>query len=106
MLVYWIPPAVLTEPPAPVADLAAYARAGAWTRRRSGLVRSAGVWWFRLVGLPYTVVCRYAEWIAQRPGRAIPVLLFVKVMASTSWGSWTVEHLVEPATRAAIWLFL
>jgi hypothetical protein len=103
---YLIPPAVLTQPPATVAELAAYARTGAWTRRRSGMVRAAGVWWFRLVGLPYTVVCRYGEWVAQRPGRAIPVLLFVKVMASTSWGGWTVEHLIEPASRAAIWLFL
>jgi hypothetical protein len=105
-LVYVTPPAVLTEPPASVAELATYARAGAWTGRRSGLVRGAGVWWYRLVGLPCTVVCRYAEWIFQRPGRAIPVLLLVKLLASTTWGSWSVAHLVTPALHAALWLFL
>jgi hypothetical protein len=103
---YLVPPKVLTEPPPAVAELAAYARAGAWTRQRYGLVRGFGVWWFRLVGLPYTTVCRYGEWVAQRPGRALVVLAFVKVMASTGWGSWAVTYLITPAGRAAVWLFL
>lgn len=105
-LAYITPPSVLTGHPDTVAQLAAYAKAGAWTRRRSGVIRALGVWWYRLVGLPYTVTCRYAEWIAQRPGRAIPVLLLVKLLASTTPGAWVVEHVIVPIGHAAAWLFL
>ncbi|MEV0732407.1 hypothetical protein [Polymorphospora sp. NPDC050346] len=106
VLEYVTPPSVLTQPPASVAELAAYAKTGEWTARRYGFVRGAGIWWYRLVGLPYTVWCRYGEWIAQRPGRAITVLLLIKLLASTTAGEWVVEHLIVPAGRIAVWLFL
>lgn len=103
---YLTPPSLLTERPDSVAQLAAYAKTGAWTKRRTGAIRSAGIWWYRLVGLPYTTICRYAEWIAQRPGRAIPVLLLVKLLASTTPGSWFVEHVIVPVGHTVVWLFL
>ncbi len=101
-----VPPAILTDQPESIPDLARYAHAGAWTARRTGFTRGCGVWWWRLVALPYTAVSRTREWIIQRPGRAITVSVIVKITASTTWGTWTVTHLIVPAVHAAIWLFL
>lgn len=70
---YVTPPSVLTEKPASVKELAAYAKHGIWSRQEVGALRAAGIAWYRLVGLPVTVVCRYVEWIFQRPGRVTAV---------------------------------
>ncbi len=104
--VYLTPPSVLTDSPASVAELAAYAKRADWTASQTGFLRGAGVAWFRLVGLPITVVCRYVEWIAQRPGRAIPVAVLVKVAALTTPGAWAVDNILTPVAHAAAWILL
>ncbi len=73
------PPAVWKEQPASLSKLASYAHKAAWTRRDAGFIRSLGIWWCRLVGLPVTVACRYLEWIAQRPGRAATVAALIVI---------------------------
>lgn len=103
---HFTPPSVLTERPPSVQALTRYAYHGAWTRRTIGPVRMFGVAWLRTIGLPTTVWSRYSEWIWQRPGRAIPVLLLVKLLAVTGPGAWAVEHLIQPAVSFALWLFL
>ncbi len=103
---YWVPPALLTEPPASLAELAGYAKAGAWTKRRSGFIRGCGVWWYRLVALPVTAVCRYIEWICQRPGRALPVFLLWKLLITTGPGPWLAAHFIHPLLGLAAWVLL
>ncbi len=103
---YWTPPAVLTEPPASAAQLAAYAWRGGWTGGVDGPVRRLGVWWHRLVGLPVTVVCRYVEWVAQRPGRAVPVYVLWRLFVLTTAGQWAMEHLIRPVLGLAAWVLL
>ncbi len=103
---YVVPPAVVTDPPASLAELAGYAHWGAWTTRTYGPVRAFGVWWFRLVALPVTAVCRYAEWIAQRPGRALPVFVVWKLLISTGPGPWLAGHVIRPVLALAGWVLL
>ncbi|WP_433732562.1 hypothetical protein ACQP2Y_46740 (plasmid) [Actinoplanes sp. CA-051413] len=103
---YLTPPSVLTQPPASVAELAAYAHWGAWTSRTDGPLRRLGIVWHRLVSLPVTVVCRYVEWIAQRPGRAIPVYLLFKLLISTGPGPWVADHLIRPVLGVIAWVLL
>lgn len=103
---YLTPPSVLAEPPPSYTELVNYAHHGAWTRHTNGPVRAAGIWWHRLVSLPITGACRYLEWIAQRPGRAIAVAVVVKLAALTGPGGWTVEHLIRPTLAAAAWVLL
>lgn len=121
-LAYFTPPKVWVEQPASLAELADYARHAQWTRSpyvaapytdettkeqvKTGAIRAAGIWWYRIVGLPKTVCNRYSEWVWQRPGRAIPVLLLIKLIASTSYGSWAVDHLFTPAVQAVAWVLL
>lgn len=103
---YLTPPQVFTDRPASLAELAEYARYAQWTTQDAGLVRACGIWWYRLVGYPKTVTGRYAEWIWQRPGRAIPALLTVKLIAHTTPGAWVVDHVVYPAAQLAGHIFL
>ncbi len=103
---YWTTPSVLSEPAPAVTELAAYARHGAWTPGRFGFVRGCGIAWYRLVGLPVTVVCRYVEWIAQRPGRAIPVFAVWKLLISTGAGPWIAEHIIRPVLAVLAWAWL
>lgn len=103
---YVTPPSVLTESPASVAELAAYAHWGAWTSSTGGPLRRLGIVWHRLVGLPTTVVCRYVEWIAQRPGRAIPVYLLFKLLISTGPGPWAAENIIRPVLGVLAWVLL
>lgn len=105
-LTYFTPPTILADRPASIPELATYAHEGGWTRQQHGLLRASGIWWWRLVGLPKTVISRYREWIWQRPGRVIPVLLLIKLLALTGPGMWVVDHLFLPAARAAVWLLL
>jgi hypothetical protein len=101
---YLTPPSVWTEQPASMAELAAYARWGAWTNS-TGL-RRAGLCWHWLVSLPVTTICRYGEWIAQRPGRLIPVYVLWKLLISTGPGPWAADHLVRPLLGLAAWVLL
>ena len=103
---YLTPPSIITDRPASLVELSRYAHRAGWTSRRTGAIRTAGIWWYRLIGLPVTAICRYAEWIWQRPGRTIPVALLIKLLALTTPGVWAVEHLIRPAAHLALWLFL
>ncbi len=77
VLADFTPPAVWKDAPASLAELATYARAGAWTAQQAGFVRNLGIWWCRLVAIPATVACRYLEWFAQRPGRTLTVIALI-----------------------------
>ena len=103
---YVTPPSVLTDRPASVAELRAYARRGGWTVQSAGPLRAAGVAWYRVIGLPTTVVGRYIEWIAQRPGRAIPVFALWKLLILTGGGPWFAAHVIVPAGHVAAWVLL
>lgn len=103
---YATPPELFTDRPASIPELSAYARRGTWTRQPYGPIRTAGVWWWRLVGLPQTVRCRLREWVWQRPGRAITVIALIKVLSLTTPGAWVVDRVIEPVVHAALWLFL
>lgn len=102
---YWVPPALLTEPPPTVAELVGYARHGRWTVS-TGKLRRLGVWWHWLVGLPVTVVCRYTEWIFQRPGRTVPVFLVWKLFILTGAGPWLAHNIIRPALAIGAWVWL
>lgn len=82
------PPAVWADPPASLAALSRYARVGGWTGRADGFVRTAGIWWHRLIGLPITVAAYYGAWVAQRPGRVFTVSVLYVLIAHTGPGSW------------------
>lgn len=103
---YWVPPSLLTDPPASVTELTSYARYAGWTARADGPMRRLGVTWLYTVGLPVTVVCRYSEWVAQRPGRAIPVFVVWKLFVTTGPGPWMVEHLFRPILATVAWVLL
>lgn len=103
---YWTPPALFTDQPASLAELADYAHHAPWTHQHNGLIRGAGVGYWRGVAHPYTVVSRYREWVMQRPGRLLVHLGAVKLLAHTTPGVWVVDHLVYPAATFAGHLFL
>lgn len=96
---YWTPPAVFTDQPASLAELADYARAAPWTQQNTGAARALGVGYYRLGAYPYTVWCRYREWVFQRPMRAAAHLGAIKVLALTTPGTWVVDHVIYPAVR-------
>lgn len=79
------PPLVWTERPASLSDLSAYAWSGGWTGL-GGPARIAGVWWYRLVGIPLSTVAYYAAWLAQRPSRFFVALFLYTLLAQTSVG--------------------
>lgn len=103
---YWLPPNLLTNPPASFVELSAYAHRAGWTRRLDGPVRAAGIAYHRLVGLPVTVVCRYIEWICQRPGRLVPVYGVWKLFVSTGPGPAIADNVIRPCLAVAGWVLL
>lgn len=103
---YFTPPELLTDRPASIPELSAYAHRGGWTRQPYGPIRTAGIWWWRLIGLPQTVRSRLREWVWQRPGRAVTAVAAVKLLSLTGPGAWVVETVIEPVVHAALWLFL
>lgn len=103
---YWVPPNLLTQPPASVAELAGYAHHAGWTRRSVGPVRAFGIGWHRAVGLPVTTVCRYGEWIAQRPMRALPVFGVWKLFILTGPGPVIADNVIRPALAFVAWVLL
>jgi hypothetical protein len=103
---YWTPPALFTDRPASLAELAQYAKTAPWTAQTTGPVRAAGVWHYRLVGYPYTTVSRYREWAVQRPLRLAAHLGALKLAASTGPGIWLVDHIVYPVAHLAGHVFL
>jgi hypothetical protein len=95
---YWRWPHLLATPPPSVAELAAYAEHGPWASK-TGFLRHAGIWWFRLVAVPVNVVARYGAWIADRPGRAFTVAVLYTLLAHTSYLGWLL-----PFPDVAAWL--
>lgn len=73
------PPEPWQHRPASLAAMWRYARRGGWTGP-DGLARVAGVWWYRLVALPVTVVCHYLAWLVARPSRALTAAVVVLVV--------------------------
>lgn len=98
---YWTPPAVFTEQPASLADLASYAKTAPWTHQHTGLLRGLGVGYYRFVGYPYTVISRYREWFAQRPIRLALLFGGVKLASLTGPGDWVVHTVVYPVAQFA-----
>ncbi|MGW1059377.1 hypothetical protein [Micromonospora rubida] len=103
---YWVPPNLLTQPPASVAELAAYAHHAGWTKRTTGPVRGLGVAWHRAVSLPVTTVCRYVEWTAQRPLRAGAVFGVWKLFILTGPGPAISDNVIRPALGVLAWVLL
>lgn len=103
---YWTPPAVFTDRPASLHDLAAYAKQAPWTAQQTGLIRAFGVGYYRYGAYPYTVVSRYREWFVQRPLRYAALLGGVKLAALTGPGHWVVHTVVYPAAQFAGHIFL
>jgi len=68
------PPEPWQHRPASLAAMWRYAARGGWTGP-TGAARRLGVWWFRLVALPVTVVCHYAAWLVARPSRTVTAAL-------------------------------
>ena len=68
------PPEPWRHRPASLAAMARYAARGGWTGP-DGLVRRAGVWWYRLVAVPVTVGCHYTAWLVARPSRTATVAI-------------------------------
>jgi hypothetical protein len=96
---YWTPPAIFTDQPASLADLADYARTAAWAHQPTGPLRAAGISFHYGIGYPYTVYSRYREWAFQRPGRLTAHLAGIKLLALTGPGIWLADHLIYPAAR-------
>lgn len=103
---YWIPPNLLVNPPPTYAQLVNYAYRGAWAAKPAGPIREAGIFWHRTVSLPVTAVCRYIEWVAQRPGRALPIYGLWRLLLATDAGHWLAANLVHPALAAIGWALL
>ncbi|WP_433730941.1 hypothetical protein ACQP2Y_21400 [Actinoplanes sp. CA-051413] len=102
---YWTPPALFTDQPASLAELADYARHAPWTAQNRSVIRKAGVV-YHGGAYAYTVVSRYREWVVQRPGRLAVHLGAIKILALTTPGIWVVDHLVYPVAQFAGHLFL
>lgn len=103
---YWTPPAVFTDRPASLEELAAYAKHAPWTHQQAGIIRASGVAYYRFLAYPYTAVSRYREWFAQRPLRLVALLGGLKLAALTGPGDWVVHTVVYPAAQFAGHLFL
>jgi hypothetical protein len=103
---YWVPPNLLTQPPASLAELSDYAHWAGWTSRTDGPIRTAGILWHRAIGIPATAVCRYVEWTAQRPGRAIPVFGVWKLFILTGPGPAIADNIIRPCLGFLAWVLL
>jgi hypothetical protein len=103
---YWTAPSIFTDRPASLEELAAYAKRAPWTHQQTGIIRAAGVGYYRTIAYPYTVVSRYREWFAQRPLRFAALLGGIKLFALTGPGDWVVHTVVYPAAQLAGHIFL
>jgi hypothetical protein len=107
VLGYFTPPAPWVTPPASLDELARYAHVGEWAAPR-GLRRAIGIAYWYVIGLPSTVACRYIEWIVQRPGRLLTVLLIAAVLYRTPPGHWvahTIGRVLQFLSHPLTWLF-
>jgi hypothetical protein len=101
-----MPPRFLTEPPASIAEMTAYAQRAGWVSTTDGLARRLGQLWFYVVTLPVAAVTRYVGWMAERPGRAILAFAIYQMFIRSIPGIWITEHLISPILAAAAWTFL
>ena len=85
------PPTVWTDKPASLKELTLYARHAPWTAK-DGFWRAAGTWWCGLIGIPVSTAAYYTAWTAQRPSRALTVLLAYIVLAHTGLGAWLLPY--------------
>jgi hypothetical protein len=97
---------VFTERPPSLADLHAYARQAPWTAQQTGLIRGAGVGYYRFVAYPRTVYLRYKAWFWERPLRLAAYAGGLKLASMTGPGGWVVDHVVYPAAQLAGHIFL
>lgn len=103
---YFTPPSVITARPDSVVELRRYPREGDWLLDRVNPLRGLAVTYWRVIGLPVTVACRYAEWVAQRPGRAVLAYLLWRLLTVAGPGRWIVENVGPVLGSIAEWLFL
>jgi hypothetical protein len=103
---YWTPPAILTERPPALADLAAYAKTAPWTDQSHGIIRAFGVAYQRGFAIPYTTWSRTKEHFVQRPLRFAALLAGTKLVCLTGPGDWAVHTLVYPVAQYAGHVFL
>ncbi|MEV4212630.1 hypothetical protein [Micromonospora sp. NPDC049662] len=92
---YWTPPKLWGEAPASLEDLSTYAHRGEWTGKTGG-PRFAGIWYWRLIGLPITAICRRLEFVAQRPGRLITVLVVFVLVGRSTYGHTALSWIATP----------
>lgn len=69
-----------SEPPASMAELVRYARAGAWCAEDAVLLRMFGMAYCYLVAIPISCQLYLRAWIYQRPGRALSFGLLIFVL--------------------------
>lgn len=102
----WIvPPNVLTTPPEPFSELSSYASRGAWTSS-TGVIRRLGVLWLAVVALPAIFCLRMAEWLIQRPSRALLFAVIWQLFIRSGAGEWLSDYVIHPILAAAAWVFL
>lgn len=104
----WIvPPSLLTEPMASMAELTAYAYRGRWTADRTGFIRGIGKLWFTVIVLPVAYLLRLAEWLIQRPSRAIVATgIWLLIAHSDGPGPWLIDNVFRPFWSCLGWIFL
>lgn len=78
------PPEIWTDDRPALAKAAARAKRGEWTKAKGG-VRKAGVAYFRFVYLPTAAVCRYVDWVVERPSRLIVALAVLGLIVGAIW---------------------
>jgi hypothetical protein len=103
---YFTPPSILTARPESVVELRRYPREGDWLLAKVSPLRTLAVTYWRAIGLPVTVICRYVEWIAQRPGRALLAYVLWRLFTVAGPGRWLVENVGPALGSIGKWLFL
>ncbi|MGH8881871.1 MAG: hypothetical protein ACRD0P_31740 [Stackebrandtia sp.] len=73
------PPEPWRHRPHSLAALWRYASRGEWAGP-TGPARTAGIWWFRLVTVPGSVLTHYAAWVIARPSRTATVAVIWAVL--------------------------
>ena len=99
-------PALLTEQRPAAETIVEYARRGMYTPKLTGPVRRGGIAWAYTAAIPVTVIARLTEWVFERFGRFITILVTVKALTFLPPVGWVADHLIKPAAHAALWLFL
>lgn len=102
---YWTLPPLLTVQPPTIEQITDYARRAAYTGK-TGPRRACGVLWCYGAAIPATVASRVWAALWERPGRIALTLTVVKLLSFTPPAAWAVDHLLAPAARTALWLFL